>query len=222
MRNEQLLNRGFWVGLFFSLAYYFGLRVYESELDALGYEPSLFPATLAQVYLNAYRGVAELFMMFLDLVNPIFGRHQLLALCILIAVALFLIPLWPRIAKRWPRLRMRWNQLQESTRSSSSYWPTMLVIALPMVIFVVAVCLLLAAILDWLPQAAGHSAVHRTFERQGFGELTDATWKSADGVIKQGKLRWCSEHWCAMVIEGQAVAIPSGSLLQTTRSATPR
>ena len=222
MRKDQLLNRGFWVGLFFAAAYYFGLRFYESEMDAFGYEPSLFPASLAQIYLNAYRGVAELFMMFLDAVNPLFGSHRVLTMSVLFVTILLLIPLWPRLAKRAPRTRMLLNELRESARASSSYWPTVFVVALPMLILVIAVCLLVAASFDWLPQTAGHSAARRNFEMHGISELADAIWKSSDGAIKQGKLRFCSEHWCAVVVDGQALAIPSGSLIQTSRGANPR
>ena len=180
--------------------YFCGLDFYQENLNAWGFDASLFPINTQEVYVQALVAMVALGNMLMERIAQAIGW------LIVAAVALIVIDAIPtrRLLATLRQTRVG-RLVQDWSTPTNRRTPLMTGVG-NLVIGVLAIAggLLVVLGLSAVLSSAAHRTAQRAWDQQAFATWPTITWTESNGAVVAGHLKTCSDKWCAVIQENRA------------------
>jgi hypothetical protein len=201
--------------IFLAFAYLWGYAFHQGYFSRLGFNPDLFPLPTPEIYIQAFMaGIEVVFrpLQWLGQIPLVDVIVVLLALAGVVVLASW-VSTWRAVREWWQRRRIR-RHLESGAENlplflrRALHWmlvPGTFFATLFVGLLTLALCVLF---IIGVPLSAGKAHAQSDLARKIYDSWPRTTWSGEDAKPHAGRLVSCSDHWCGVIEDGQAVVIP--------------
>jgi len=209
-----------------AFAYLAGRVFYDSKMSMWGFEPSQFPISIPDVYIQAFMAFVALTGRLMKWTNdtfPVWAVWISPLVIVMVAIAIAKISTFKRV-KRW---QQSWAlsraqpddppQGRKVVRRAATVfqWLFLTVYSVPLCLgFAITIILTIM-----VPMALAKAEVRDAWNRKAMKEWPVVSWTGTAGQIQSGSLNVCSDHWCAILVGGEAVVVQANQIKLISRGA---
>jgi hypothetical protein len=199
-----------------AVSYFWGYVFYQAHLSELGLDSGLFPQSTPEVYIQTVMAVLAVISRPMQWLAHVFASWAVVLAAVMVVLILLAAWLSTRrpIRQWWHRFRIR-RRLQSGPDDDplflrrASRWSLIACLVILGPIFAVTAIALAGLAMIAPPLFAGKAQAHDELSRKAYETWPRVSWVGEGGKTNVAHLVRCSDRWCGVILDGQAVAIPS-------------
>jgi len=208
--------------IFLAVSYLWGYIYYQSQLDAWGFSLEQFPITVQRTYVEAVLSFLMLLTHVGTILEKIISPHALMFVLAVLGMAGICVVISWGWSHKFVQRRVTQHLARRALAQEHSQPPTFVkrgiswfsvgatcLLAVPLV-YVAILSVMVIIVMPPLAVAKGgarDAALHKEYLKWPV-----VSWVNETGQLVTGFLMTCSDHWCAIVQDGQSIVVPSNQV----------